>query len=188
MKRFRIILAVILLSAPIAHADDITTYADVAGTSCALTNVPVGPPGFSVYVIHKFNGGAGAAQFKVNDTTGFFATSQTTIAGLALGAWNIDWSIAYGAACLTGDLHIATLNFLYFGGTTFTCQNSLETMPAPTSPVPGEIAIVNCAGGFEAATGGVLNFGPGSDACDPTFCGVNPVAEKTWGGIKALYR
>jgi hypothetical protein len=187
MKRFRIIIAVNLLSARIAHADDITTYADVTGTDCVLNTVPVGPPGFSVYVIHKFNAGAGAAQFKVNDTTGFFATSQTTIAGLALGAWNVDWSIAYGAACLTGDLHIATLNFLYFGGTTFTCQNSLETMPAPTSPIPGVIAIVNCAGEFEPATGGSLFFGPDGDACD-FLCGVNPVDEKTWGGIKAMYR
>jgi hypothetical protein len=188
MKKVLLMAMALTLCAGAASADHFGLYSDIAGTSCVLAAPPVGPPGFAVYVVHKFNAGAGAAQFKVNDTTGFFATSQATIAGLALGTWNTDWSIAYGAACLQGDLKIADLNFLYFG-TALSCATSMEIAPAPTAPIPGAITLVGCGGEFEAATGGRVYFGPTGNTCvDPSGCDPTGVAETTWGGVKALYR
>ena len=52
---------------------------------------------------------------------------------------------------------------------------------------PGEIALVNCSGEFEAASGGAMHFGPMGPVCD-FLCGINPVTESTWGSVKALYR
>ncbi len=188
MKKVLMMAMALTLCAGAASADHFGLYSDLAGTSCVLAAPPAGPPGFGVYVIHKFNAGGGASQFKVIDTTGFFATSQSTIAGLQLGTWNTDWSIAYGNACLTGDLNIATLNFLYFGSP-LSCGNLLEIAPAPTSPVPGAISLVACDGSFEAATGGRMYFGPQGNTCvAPTGCDPNATAETTWGGVKALYR
>ncbi|MCI0452190.1 MAG: hypothetical protein L0Z51_07340 [Candidatus Latescibacteria bacterium] len=188
MKKVLMMALALTMCAGAASADHFGLYSDVAGTSCVLAAPPVGPPGFGVYVVHKFNAGAGAAQFRVTDTTGFFATTQSTIAGLALGTWNDDWSIAYGAACLQDDLNIATLNFLYFGGP-LACNTNLAIDPAPTSPIPGAISLVDCGGGFKAATGGRMYFGVTGDSCvDPTGCDPLGVAETTWGGVKALYR
>jgi hypothetical protein len=177
------------LCAGAASADHFGIYATNDGLDCALENAPVGPPGLSVYIIHKFNAGAGAAQFRVVDTSGYFATTQSTIAGLALGSWNTDWSIAYGAACLQGDLLIATLNFLNFGTPTSCPANGLTIADAPTSPVPGAIALVNCGGDFETGSGGTLYLGPNAASCvAPTGCDPSAVSQTTWGGVKALYR
>jgi hypothetical protein len=176
------------LCAGTASADHFGIYTANDGLDCALEVVPTGVP-FGVHVIHKFNAGAGAAQFRVVDTTGFLALNQTTIAGLALGAWNTDWSIAYGAACLQGDLLIATLNFLSLGGVVSCPANGLSLLDAPTSPVPGSIALVNCGGDFETGSGGTLWVGANAQTCvSPTGCDPSAVSQTTWGGVKALYR
>jgi hypothetical protein len=189
MKKLLTITVALTLCAGAAFADHIGIYADAGGTSCALTNLVVPPGNNALYVIHKFNGGSTASQFKVNDLSTLFATSQVT-PYLSIGTWNTDLSLAYGG-CVIGDHVLVTLNFLWFG-TALTCQNTLEIVPAPTSPIPGAVALVDCAqpsGNLESATGGRAYVGAGSDNCvDPTGCDPSPVAETTWGGIKALYR
>jgi len=142
--------------------------------------------------VHKFNAnGAAAAQFKVSDTSGLFPTTQTT-PFLSLGTWNTDLSVSYGA-CLTGDINVMTLNFFWFGTPITGCNNRLEIVAAPTSPIPGAIATVECD--FQTLTPAL----GGRAFIDPNIvclgsCGdlepCQPVAteSRTWGGIKALYQ
>ena len=188
MKRLITVLFLVSAFAPSAWAHDISTYADQSATECALTSL-VTPPGInSVYIVHKFNPGSAASQFKVDDTSGLFATSQTT-PYLSLGTWNTDLSLAYGG-CVVGAHVVMTLNFIWFG-TPFTCANYLETVAAPTSAIPGVIAVVDCAlpsGNLLPASGGKLFFGPNARDCPEINCGFNPVSESTWGGVKVLYR
>ncbi|HXV14281.1 MAG TPA: hypothetical protein VEC56_08740, partial [Candidatus Krumholzibacteria bacterium] len=158
MRKFLTVMIAVVCAGS-ASADHIGLYRDPAGQYCALQSPPVGPPPFALYVIHRFNAGASGSQFRVLDTTGFFATTQSTI-GPTLGTWNTDWSISYGG-CLIGDLQIATLNFLYFG-TPLLCTNWMGIHPAPTSAIVGEIIYANCAQEFETATGGRIWFGPAS--------------------------
>jgi hypothetical protein len=48
---------------------------------------------------------------------------------------------------------------------------------------------VLCDFTFEVASGGIMFVGPAAGDCvPPTGCDPVPVAESTWGGIKALYR
>jgi hypothetical protein len=186
----RLITAAFLLSlcAGAAWSHDISIYADQLASECALRNL-VPPPGQnSVYLVHKFNPGSTASQLKVNDTSGLFAASQTT-PYLSLGTWNTDLSFAYGG-CVIGQHVLMTLNFFWFGQA-MTCGNYLETTFAPTSPIPGEIAIVDCtepAANLLPASGGRIFFGPQGDQCPGINCGVNAASEATWGSVKALYR
>ena len=181
------VLAILSLGIGAAQADDISVYADQFGQDCVLNTLVLPPGSNSTYIVHKFNAGSTAAQFKVNDTSGLFATTQTT-PYLALGTWNTDLSLAYGG-CVTGDHVLMTLNFLWFGEPT-TCENMLIVVPSPTSPVPGEVAVARCGDPIVVvgATGGHAYVGPESDTC-PCLCQCpHPVHETTWGGVKALYR
>jgi hypothetical protein len=172
--------------ASVALADHIGIYQDMGGTNCIMTSFVPFPGTNAMYIVHKFNPGCTASQFKVNDLSGMIPASQTT-PFLSLGTWNTDLSLAYGG-CVEGDVVLMTLNF-YVTAPPTTCQQTLEIVPAPTSAVPDAIALVDCAqpsGNLKTATGGTMYFTNG--CVDPSAC--NPVAAKstTWGGIKALYR
>jgi hypothetical protein len=167
-----------------AMADHIGIYSDAAGANCALTNLVTPPGNNALYIVHKFNAGSTASQFKVNDASSLFATTQVT-PYLALGSYSTDLSLAYGG-CVIGDHLLMTLNYLWFGAPT-TCANTLDVVPAPTSPIPGAIALVDCAtpANVETVTGGrgyVAGGCVGPSGCDPTA-----TSSTTWGGIKALY-
>ena len=171
----------------IASAHHISVYADQVGAQCHLRN-PVTPPGANnFYVIHKYNPGSTASQFRVADTTGLFFIQFTT-PFLMLGTWDADLSLAYGG-CVVGDAALGTLMFLWFGTPIPTgCANTLEILPAPTSPLPGYIALVDCAtpsGNLLPASGGRAYF----SAAECGFeCQKLAVEATTWGGVKALYR
>lgn len=187
MKRFLTVIFALAVCASVAQADHIGIYSDQAGAQCWFSSL-VAPPGSNTaYVIHRFNVGSTASQFKVNDTSGLFATSQTFPAAyLTIGTWNTDLSIAYGG-CVIGDHVVATLNFLWFGAPV-NCGQTLAVAPAPTTPIPGEVALVDCAqpsGNLETATAGTFYLLAGcGDACDLG----TPAEESSWGKIKALYR
>ena len=188
MKRLLSVFLTLAISSVAAHADHIGIYSDQAGGSCYFSSL-VPPPGSNnAYVIHRFNVGSTASQFKVIDTSGLFATTQTFPAGyLTIGTWNTDLSIAYGG-CVIGDHVVATLSFLWFGAPV-NCGQTLAVAPAPTSPIPGEVALVDCAqpsGNLETATAGTffLTSGCPSGPCDLG----TPTEQSTWGAVKALYR
>lgn len=188
MKKVLLMTLALTMCAGAAMADHLGIYADQGGVSCALTTLVPPPGNNALYIVHKFNAGATASQFKVTDASSLFPTTQTT-PYLALGAWNSDQSLAYGG-CVVGDHVIMTLNFLWFG-TPVTCANTMEVTPAPTSPVPGAIAIVDCgqpSGSLETATGGRAYVGPGSNNCPGGCNEPSATSSTTWGGIKALYR
>jgi hypothetical protein len=189
MRKSLTLLFAWVLCAGSASADHIGLYRDPIGYYCALQNPPVGPPGFSLYVVHKFNAGATGSQFKVEDASGFFPTTQSTITGVSLGTWNTDWSIAYGA-CLSGDVPVATLNFMYFGTPPLLCAHWMRITPAPTSAIPGSVITVNCSQGVEPASSAGIWFGPGaiSGPHGECWCATVATREATWGSVKALYR
>ena len=188
MKKFVLtVLAVAAMVAPAAaQYGDISTYSDAAGTSCNIADTT---PGFSlkdVFIMHKHTTGATASQFKVNLTgsSTFIFSSQTIPAGmLNLGNANDDISIAYGG-CLQSDFLILTITYIAFG-TSPACSH-IVIEPAATSPIPGELAMVDCtvpSGELHVPANGVATINPdGTCQCDVA------VESKTWGGIKALYR
>jgi hypothetical protein len=189
MKKVLMMTLALTLCAGAAMADHMGAYSDVQGASCALSVLATPPANNTAYVIHKFNTGTTAAQFKVVDTSTLFPTTQTT-PYLSIGTWNVDLSLAYGA-CIIGDHVILTCNFLWFGTPITGCANTLQLVPAPSSPIPGSIAFVDCAqpsGNLETGTGGTLFVGQTSPTCPTGGCDPNATASTTWGGVKALYR
>lgn len=188
MKKFVLtVLAIAAVAAPAAaQVGDISTYADGAATSCNIVDTT---PGFSfkdVFLFHKHTGGGQASQFKVSLTGGstMVFSSQTIPAGmLNLGNANDDISIAYGG-CLQGDFLILTITYVAFGTSPACSRIVLE--PAATSPIPGEVAMVDCTQPsgqlFVPATGQAIINPDVTCQCDV------PVRTTTWGGIKALYK
>jgi hypothetical protein len=182
-------LALVLCSGA-AFADHVGVYADATGLSCALLNPAPFPGTNTFYVVHKFNpSGATAGQFKVQDNSGLFKSGQVLTPGyLILGDWFVDVSIAYGA-CIVGDHVLGQLNY-FWTGSVGTCATTIEILPAPGSPVPGQVAFVDCAlpsGNLRSGTGGRAFYGANTDAC-PAGCGEVATHDATWGSIKALYR
>jgi hypothetical protein len=65
-------LAMLMVCSSIALADHIGVYEDTGGTSCVkLTFAPFPTPN-NMYIVHKFNPGSTASQFK-STTSGFSA-------------------------------------------------------------------------------------------------------------------
>jgi hypothetical protein len=190
MKKVLLITLALMVCASGAMADHMGVYADAQGNTCALTALAPFPTLNAAYLIHKFNSnGATAIQFKVVDTTGLLAASQVFPAAfLTLGTWNQDLSVAYGG-CLNGDIAVGTLNFYLLAAPPVGCGASLTIDDAPTSPIPGEIATVECD--FETVTsisGGKMWVGPDAGGCVGGPCDPLAAQENTWGGVKALYR
>ena len=191
MKKVLLMTLALMVCASAAMADHVGTYSDQSGTSCVLTTLAPPPTNNSVYIIQKFNAnGATAIQFKVNDATSglFFANATYNAAFLVLGTPQTDLSIAY-TSCLVGDVLCATLNYFWFGAPITGCGATVGVGPAPTSPIPGEIATVECdLATVTALTGGQLWVGPGAGDCPGGPCDPLAAQENTWGGVKALYR
>ena len=158
-------VALMVCASATMAADRIGIYSDQSGVNCALTTLVAPPGNNALYIIHKFNGnGSSASQFKVNDL-----------------------SVSYGG-CVVGDINVMTLNFLWFGTPISGCNNTLTVVAAPTSPIPGEVATVECDfATLTPASGGTAWVGTGSNTCTGA-CDPVPTQENTWGGIKALYR
>ena len=192
MKRLLTISLGILVLAGAARGDCIGIYADTRGLECHLNLVQF-PGTNSLYIVHQLNAnGTMASQFKVEDASGLFPTSQTS-PYLTIGTWNTDLSIAYGS-CVLGDHVLMTLNFYWFGNAIIGCGNTLGVAPAPTSPIPGQIVVVNCLpshdpqpaySGRDFYVQSVFLF-----CIPPCGCGDFHISvdAATWGSVKALYR
>lgn len=187
MKKFVLtVFALMVVAGPaFAQSGDISGYADAAGTNCNIGDTL--PFAFiDVFFLHKHTSGATAAQFAVTLTGGstFVYINSTEAPGmLRIGEGNVDMALAYGA-CLSGDFLIVTVRYLA-NGQSPACSRVTVT-PAPGSPIPGEVAIVDC----ESPTSNLLVPATGQAIINPDgTCACNvAVSEKTWGGIKALYR
>jgi hypothetical protein len=186
MKKVLLIALALTVCSSVAFADHFGVYSDAAGTSCAMTAFNPFPNATPSFLIEKMNSGAQGCQFGILDATGLAYTGFTSDF-VVLGQKD-NFNVGY-PTCLGGEVNIMTLNFLAFPGT-YTCANRLTVVPATASPIPGEIVTVLCDFSIEGGgSGGVLYVGPDSQACvGPTGCDPVPVAQTTWGGIKALYR
>jgi hypothetical protein len=186
MKKFVLtVLAVAALAAPAAaQTGDISVYADAAGTSCSVSDNTAPFAFIDTYIFHKhLVGGATASQWRVDLTGGTTMTysGQTEAPGMLLiGQANDDLSVAYGG-CLAGDILLVTVRYIGVG-TSPPCSG-VEVNPAPSSPIPGEVAIADCA--FQFAVVGQGQAIINEDVSCP--CNV-AVAQTTWGAIKALYK
>jgi hypothetical protein len=186
MKKFVLtVMAVVAIASPaFAQSGDISSYSDAAGTSCNITDASVSV--LSVYLLHKHTSGATASQFTVTPAGGAVLTYLSVAEApgmLRIGNANDDMSLAYGG-CITGDFLIATVTYLG-SGTSAPCSRITLT-PAPSSAIPGELAMVDCA----SPSGNLAVPGNGVAIINPNVtcqCDV-PVQAKTWGSIKALYR
>lgn len=188
MKKFVLtVLAIAVMAAPAAaQVGDISTYSDAAGTSCNVADVTTPFSFIDVFLLHKHTGGATASQFKVSLIGGSTMTfsSQTVAPGmLNLGNANDDISIAYGG-CVQGDFLILTVRYLGFGTSPACSRIVIE--PAATSPIPGELAMVDCA----TPSGNLAVPASGQAIINPDgTCQCNVAAHTTtWGAIKALYQ
>lgn len=187
MKKFVLtVLALVVVASPaFAQFGDISGYADAAGTSCNIVDNQ--PFAFiDVFFLHKNTSGATASQFTVTLTGGstFTYINSTEAPGmLRIGEANNDMSLAYGG-CLTGDFLIVTVRYLGNGGSAACSRVTLT--PAPSTPIPGEVAMVDCS----VPSGELRIPATGQAIINPNVtCQCNvAVQETTWGGIKALYR
>lgn len=186
MKRVLTLTLFLTLYASAAFADQIGVFADRWNTTCSLSSVarPPDPP-TPVYLVHRWNGGARGADFKILDTSGLVPVTQlVTVPFLMIGTFYTGASIAY-TTCLVGDVVIATLTYWSVDDTPLTdCTRALEIVVNPTSPY-GEPVVVDCNFALKPAYGPRFWFGPSE--CEQ-FC--NPVTTRssTWGSVKALYR
>jgi hypothetical protein len=174
-----------------ALADFYFVYSDPGGLTCALTTFNPLPDPTPAYVIQKQNEGSAGSQFGIRDNSGLPFVGFTSNY-LVIGA--LDNVIIAYPSCIEGDHVLMTLNWIAIP-MDFTCFNQVEVIAAATSPLPGEIVTELCDFTLEAGhSWGGMPVGPDSDSClpcpdvcPPTTCHV-PVAERTWGAIKALYQ
>ncbi len=187
-----VVLVLILFSGmAVARTDQFGIYTDVYGVQCYLDSPNLLPANNAFYVIHWVSN-ATASQFKIIDTTGLYFASWSTPYSFQ-GTWNTDLSLSYGG-CTLGSHVVLQLNFMWFGDPVPTgCAHGLTVAAAPTSPLPGEVAVVDCAqpnGNVRPAFAHPLIYSTEWNQCGVWrfYCGVVPVSETTWGGIKAMYR
>ncbi len=186
MKRLLAVSAISCFLLTPARADHVGLYIDATGTCNRM--MPLPPPHMNpVYVVQKFNPGAAAVMFRIQDASGLFPVSQYSPYGM-IGVWNDGSTISFGT-CVVGDHVVLVLNFFWLGNPLVACNSRLDVVAAPGSPVPGSIAVADCEAAMRTATGGSFYFAPAENGCgDVMGCGVVPVRASTWGGVKALYR
>jgi len=158
-------------------------YTDAAGGGCNLDDNAQGV--VDIYVVHKNVPGTAAVQFMVQPSIGFTAThigDETDF--LFLGNSQTGISISY-MECLTSPIDVMRITYL-FDGTSSAC-GFLEVVADPEA-VPNAILAVDChpydPSRLEATGGRLYVNADGSCPCQAPV----PVSNKTWGGIKALYK
>jgi hypothetical protein len=179
-----------------ARPGHIGLFADPTLAEC---NIGIPPSGIiHVYVGHV-NMESSASQFCVDYQglmvgANLFLSETPTAPILAIGTSDcndrhdrIGISLAYGQ-CLVGSHMILDLQFFIQSPVALcTC---VGVLPDPAFDPPlGAIASASCDTPpvYEFPTGGTAIANYDWDLCPSCFCTV-PVAESTWGGIKALYR
>ena len=179
-----IAIVMVWASRAVGAAGTIDLFSDPVGGSCIIADHEPGP--LTIYVLHRNTEAVAAAQFAVVGDPGFTASflSMTVPSNFLFIGTPEDLSIAY-QGCLSGSFLIATLTYQGYG--TSTACSHVWVRPAPTSPIPGEIAVLDeCS--FHLAVGAtwgplVVNY---LNQC-PAWC-IVATEPTSWGKIKALYR
>lgn len=181
-----ILVALRALSAGVTRADNLFLRAQPTGYECSLTIT--GPQDFSIFVIHGLNDGALASQWMIDDATDIARTGTSSIY-LTIGDPYTDVGVAYGG-CITGDHVILTLNYAAIADDVELPCTKIRIVSAPTSPIPGEVAVVNCSENLEVVNTEHTSFFINPDVSRPEGCGCLSVGVRssTWGGIRSLYR
>lgn len=172
MKRSVLIALALTLCASMAFAQQsIMAFSDPGGASCEWNDV--GPGLQSVYVFHTNTTGATAGEWTLGSppaTWSYLGESSpfTLVIGNSLEGVSISYQ-----ACLQNTFLLMTVNF--FG-------SGLEQPCTYFGIINAQV--IDCAQGRDFPPGGQGIVNPVDPDC---LCNV-PVAETTWGGIKALYK
>ena len=177
------VAAVLFPAIGLCQLNVLNIFSDPQGTNCLITDAQPGI--IAIYVFHNTNE-AIASQFRIATDAGFTGTyisHQVAPTFLDLGTPPVDYSVSY-ASCAIGSFLVTTV--VYFGvGTSAPCSQ-ISIAPAPTSPIPGQVAVVQCV--LDVVVGhsngpAVVNY---TGACFG-WC-IGATEPSSWGRIKALYR
>jgi hypothetical protein len=184
MKRTLLIALCVVLGAGMAMAQSVPgsigLFSDTGGTNCNLADV--GPPGLlSFYAVHVYGNNVASSMWMIDtpECNAMTYLSDTAVFPVTSGFSYSGISVAYGT-CLSGPIHILTLNYFASGLTPPCCTFTVVASPASTY---GEIEAADCNIIRMFASGGSLVVNA-DETCD---CNI-PVDEATWGGIKAMYQ
>jgi len=181
-----IALAVIAVLSPtigLCQFNVLNIFSDGQGTNCLVSDTQPGT--ITVYVFHNTNG-ATASQFRIATDAGFTGTyisHQVASPFLDLGIPPDDYSVAYCCFCYAGSFLVTTISYLSLGTSAPCSHMSIE--PAPTSPIPGEVAVIDCD--FELSVGTTSGPAVVNYMNCPAWC-ISATEPSNWGRIKALYR
>jgi hypothetical protein len=187
-----ILATAVLLCAGAAFGldDRIAVYADESASSCNLVDVESDV--HQLFVIFTGTSDIGAVEFQLMPTNGaeltFLAQAIPDFAAGAMG--NADTRVAIALdGCYNGT--VTLLKVIYEGlGVSGVCSR-LSILPNPVATVANgdKIRFITCDSQNAWADPGHLTVNPDDNcACevDPDH-EQTPVAENTWGGIKAMY-
>lgn len=154
----------------------IDIFSDPGFSDCNITSVAAP---FHVYVAHT-NAvvGATAVQFLLEVPADLLYVGETSPYTLKIGTSISGVSISY-SACKTGTFLLLDVSFL--GGSTPACA-LMSIVPGPGDDQV-QVADCNSQSVFLPLAGQARVNDDGSCTCNYL-----PVAETTWGGIKALYQ
>jgi hypothetical protein len=149
----------------------------------------------TLYVFHGFNGGMIASRFKIQAGPGVTMTyvSESHYFASTLGNTQDGISVCYGS-CTLGDQLLASITYMAYG-TSSSCSRML-VVPHPAAQTVEGIKCNGVATRTFVEDMALMHNNSGC-GCPPTHgftgtaqlfgCQPLPVANKTWGAIKALY-
>ena len=155
-------------------------YADVNGIQCNITDDEVGL--LSLYVVQTATTGASGAAFSAPlpaCMTGAAWIGDTKPFGVSLGDSQTGLSVGYGA-CMTGPIHVATIN-LFASGTSASCC----ALTVVAHPSWEDIHTLDCDSNLRFGQG-LTSFVNGDATC--SCMSLARVEETTWGKVKAMYQ
>lgn len=160
-------LCVALVAAPVLAEDGpVCIFSDASGSTCSFTdNGGV----MEFYVIHQPDAGVSAVEFAApvpSCMTGASWIADINQFPLTLGNSQLGMSVAYGG-CLTGPIHVTTINVATTGSSQAGC--AYPVIPDPAAPT-GYVEVVDCAGVKHLGQAGTAYVNSPS-ACR---CGVGP--------------
>ena len=178
----------------VVSADTLELSMSPYGRDCQMIN-DSGPGLRTVYVNHVFTFGARGARFRLSLDPGATLTyvSETHVYATTTGNTQDGISMCYGA-CVEGGM-VAAVTYMYLGSSVN--RPRLRIVPHPDAET---VDVIDCYEIPQAAS--VLDMfvvAPGQGCGCPTSqtfpgaarffdCLPLPIENKTWGGVKALYR